>query len=79
MKLRTFIAIALLIGLYVGWVVFYMTSYVLVGNSYTKPTMTCYSPHDVYKVYDYEIVDDNKTLITSHGRIYHISECTKDK
>ena len=44
-----------------------------------QPTMTCYSPHDVYKVYDYEIVDDNTTLITSHGRIYHMSECTKDK
>ena len=44
-----------------------------------KPAMTCYSPHDVYKVYDYEIADDNTTLITSHGRIYHMSECTKDK
>ena len=44
-----------------------------------QQTMTCYSPHDVYKVYDYEIADDNTTLITSHGRIYHMSECTKDK
>jgi hypothetical protein len=40
-----------------------------------QPPLTCYSEHDVYKVYDYTIADDNTTLITSHGRIYHIEAC----
>ena len=35
----------------------------------------CYSPFDIYLTDSYEIVDDNKTLITSHGRVYNLDDC----
>ena len=35
----------------------------------------CYSPFDIYMTDSYEIVDDNKTLITSHGRVYNLTDC----
>ena len=35
----------------------------------------CYSPFDIYMTDSYEIVDDNKTLITSHGRVYNLADC----
>ena len=35
----------------------------------------CYSPFDIYLTDSYEIVDDNKTLITGHGRVYNIDDC----
>jgi len=35
----------------------------------------CYSPFDIYLTDSYEILDDNKTLITSHGRVYNLTDC----
>ncbi len=35
----------------------------------------CYSPFDVYHVAEYTITEDNLTLITSHGRVYHVEDC----
>ena len=35
----------------------------------------CYSPFDIYLTDSYEIFDDNKTLITGHGRVYNIDDC----
>ncbi len=35
----------------------------------------CYSPFDVYHVAEYTITEDNLTLITSHGRVYHLEDC----
>ena len=37
--------------------------------------MLCTSPFDKYVAYEYELVDDNVTLITSHGRVYNVVDC----
>ena len=46
-------------------------------NKSSQEVMICYSSHDIYEVHAYDIADDNETLITSHGRIYHIEDCRK--
>ena len=40
-----------------------------------QETRYCTSAFDNYYTDNYEIVDDNKTLITSHGRVYHLEDC----
>jgi len=40
-----------------------------------QPVRKCVSMFDDYMVYDYVLVDDNTTLITSYGRIYNLGAC----